>query len=93
MQKICAIILAILLSACGSGLNGTYTDANGMVSYTFKPGGKVAMTTMGMETELDYRVEDGKVKIGSRQGALVMPILEDGSIQGPMGIKLTKQKK
>jgi hypothetical protein len=42
---------------------------------------------------MEYRVEDGKVKIGSPQGALVMPILEDGSIQGPMGIKFTKQKK
>lgn len=93
MKKIYAVIFAILLSACGSGLNGTYTDASGIVSYNFKSGGKVAMATMGMETEMDYRVEDGKVKIGSPQGALVMTILEDGSIQGPMGIKLTKQKK
>ncbi|MFZ3036942.1 MAG: hypothetical protein WA112_06665 [Rugosibacter sp.] len=93
MKKICTIIFVILLSACGSGLNGTYTDASGIVSYTFKSGGKVTMATMGLETEMEYRVEDGKVKIGSPQGALVMPILEDGSIQGPMGIKFTKQKK
>jgi len=80
------------LSACGSGLDGTYTDEMGVVSYTFSSGGKVAVTTMGIETETEYRVEDGKVKIGSPQGSLVMTILEDGSIQGPLGVRLTKQK-
>ena len=50
------------------------------------------MSMMGVETEMEYKVEDGKVKIGSPQGTLVMAILEDGSIQGPMGMKLTKKK-
>ena len=89
MKKWLAAVLAVLLSACSSGLDGTYTD--GMSSYTFKPSGKVSMKTMGVETEMDYKVEDGKVKIGSAQGALVMTILEDGSISGPMG-KLSKKK-
>jgi len=86
-----ALALIVSLTACGSGLNGTYTDASGMVSYTFRPGGKVTMTAMGVETETDYTVEGRKVKIGSPQGALVMTILDDGSIQGPMGMVLTKQ--
>jgi hypothetical protein len=93
MKKLSVAVLAIFLSACGSGLDGTYTDSTGIASYTFKSGGKVAMSTMGIETEMQYKVEDGKVKIGSPQGSLVMTILEDGSIQGPMGMKLTKQKK
>jgi hypothetical protein len=93
MKKWFIVALVVFLSACSSGLDGTYTDDIGITSYTFKSGGKVAVSTMGIETELDYKVEDGKVKIGSPQGTLVMTILEDGSIRGPMGIKLTKRKK
>ncbi len=93
MKKLSVAVLATFLSACGSGLDGTYTDSTGLGSYTFKSGGKVAVSSMGMETETDYKVEDGKVKIASPKGALVMTILDDGSIQGPMGIKLMKQKK
>jgi len=92
MKKWPAIILVALLSACGSGLKGTYSDENGMFSYTFNSNGKVVVETMGMGTEQEYKVEDGKVKIASPQGTLVMNILDDGSIAGPMGMKLTKKK-
>jgi len=71
MKKIIAVAIAVLLSACGSGLDGTYKDQMGVSSYTFK---------------------SGKVKIVSPQGTMVMNILKDGSIEGPIGIKLTKQK-
>jgi hypothetical protein len=53
------------------------------------------VSNFGVETEaeMEYKVENGKVKIGSPQGTIVMNILEDGSIQGPMGIKFTKKVK
>jgi hypothetical protein len=42
---------------------------------------------------MHYEVEDGKVKIGTAGGPMqVMTILKDGSILGPMNIKLTKKK-
>ena len=85
------LALVVSLAACGSGLDGTYTDESGMGSYIFRPGGKVTLTMMGVETETDYTVEGRKVKIESPQGVLVMTILEDGSIQGPMGMILTKR--
>lgn len=94
MQKLgLALAMAVLLAACGSSVEGTYADEAGVTRDTFKSNGKVSLNTMGVETELDYSEEDGKVKLGSPQGALVMSILEDGSLQGPMGIKLVKQKK
>ena len=92
MKKYLIVAIAVILSACGSGLDGTYTDKDKMLSYTFKSG-KVIQSVIGVESEMDYKVEDGKVKITSPQGTTVMSILEDGSIQGPMGIKLVKQKK
>lgn len=91
MKKALMLSLTLLLAACGSGIEGTYKDEMGVSSYTFKSGGKVSMTVMGMETEMEYKVEDGKVKIGTPQGSMVMAIQEDGSLQGPMGMKLVKQ--
>lgn len=91
MKKIVAVSIAVLLSACGSGLDGTYKDQMGVSSYTFKSG-KVTVFAMGVGSEMDYKVEDEKVKIILPQGTMVMNILKDGSIEGPMGIKLTKQK-
>jgi len=91
MKTIIALAIAVLLSACGPGLDGTYKDEMGITSYSFKSG-KVIVSAMGVGSEMDYKVEDGKVKITSPQGTMVMNILKDGAIEGPMGIKLTKQK-
>lgn len=88
-----AALALLLLSACGSRLDGTYTDPMGISTYTFKSGGKVSVVTMGTEVELDYKVEDNKVKLITPQGALVLTLLDDGSIQGPMGITLSKLPK
>ncbi len=91
MKKWLLVTLIALLTACGPRISGTYTDPMGLTSFTFKSGDKVAMTAVGIETEMNYKIEDGSVKIGSENGTMVMPILEDGSLQGPMGIKFTKK--
>jgi len=91
MKKWLAIGALVLLASCSAGLDGTYSDGLGVTSYTFQRDGKVIMKVMGIETEADYRVEDGKVKLQSPSGTLVMTLLEDGSIQGPLGIRLTKR--
>lgn len=92
MKKWLLVALVTLLAACGPRISGTYTDPMGLTSFTFKSGDKVAMTTMGIETELNYTVDDSKVKIGSEKGAMVLTILEDGSLKGPVGIKFTKKQ-
>jgi hypothetical protein len=91
MKKYVLFAFALMLSACGSGISGTYADSMGMTSLTFKSGHKVAMTTMGIETELNYYVEDDNVKIGSEKSSLVLTRLEDGTLQGPLGVKFTKK--
>jgi hypothetical protein len=73
-------------------LDGTYADTLGVTEYQFKPGGKVFMSTMGTEIELTYEVDGDKVKLISPQGTLVLTLLKDGSIQGPMGMTLTKRE-
>jgi Family of unknown function (DUF5640) len=94
-MKMAALAISILLlSACGSKINGTYSDDSGTISYTFKSDGTVLMSTMGTGVELKYEVDGNKIKVlVAPQAALVLTLLDDGSIEGPMGVKLTKQKK
>jgi hypothetical protein len=90
------VIAVLLLSGCGSKIDGTYTDSSRTVTYTFKSNGTVLMSVAGSEVEMKYEVEGDKIKIlmAPQGGAsLVMTMLKDGSIQGPIGMKLTKQKK
>lgn len=91
MKRSILLALALIASACSSGLSGTYADSTGITRYTFSSNGTVTLTAMGVESEMDYVVEDGKVKIGSPQGRLIMTIMDDGSLEGPLGMKLTKQ--
>lgn len=67
MKKVLLIpllALSVLLAACGAKIDGTYADEMGVTSYTFKSG-KVIVSALGMGTEMDYKVEDNKVKITS----------------------------
>lgn len=90
MKRMLCLIGTVILTGCGGGIDGTYKDAIGMTSYTFDSGGKVTVEAMGTASELEYRVEDGKVKIGSEQGSVVMKIIDEATLEGPMGLTLKK---
>ncbi len=50
---------------------------------------------MGVETELKYEVDGDKVKIaapGDNGANQIYTLQGDGSLSGPMGLTLTKQK-
>ena len=100
-MKTAVLVLAVLLlSGCGSKLDGTYCDGSGMLCYTFKSNGTVLMSTNmksvggGVnEVEMKYVVDGDKIKILAGPLTSILTILKDGSIQGPMGVmKLTTQK-
>lgn len=90
MKLFFVAIIVALLSACSSGgLDGTYKGDS--LSLTFKKSGKVLYTVAGITVEMDYKVEDGKVKLIQPAAVIVMDILEDGSIKFDK-TKLVKQK-
>ncbi len=93
MKRLLALAVLFVLAACGAKLEGTYTDSMDVASYTFTSDGKVISETMGMKFEQKYELEGNKIKIVMPTGAMVMTLNEDGSIDGMMGMKLTKKKK
>ena len=89
--KLVVSTAVLLLSACSSGLNGIYTDEQEVVEMKFESGGKVYMSTIGMETELEYKIDGDKVKIIMPQGNWILRMQDDGTLNGPMGV-LSKKK-
>jgi hypothetical protein len=89
------VITVLLLSGCGgSKIDGTYCHRFAGC-YAFRSNGTVLISTpMGTELEMKYEVDGNKIKLVDRQGNvhLVMTMLEDGSIRGPIGVILAKQK-
>lgn len=92
MKKFCIVCFALLLTACGSGMDGTYSDQLGMTTYSFKPDGKVVLEVLGTATELSYELDGEKLKIVSPQGNLIMTVKDKDSIVGPMGMVLARKK-
>lgn len=96
MRKLLIVVLVTLLTACSQGLSGTWSDGMGMVSYTFASDGKVTVQTLGKSQQTQYTREGDKRKVNapdSNGEALEFVFNEDGSLQGPMGVRLQKQKK
>jgi hypothetical protein len=87
------VLIILWLAACGGGtrLHGTYSDQMGAMQYRFKPDGNVSVAVMGIETQLKYRLEGKRVRIISPQGNQVLDLQEDGTLEGPLGMKFTRQ--
>jgi hypothetical protein len=64
----------------------------GAMQYRFKSGGNVSVAVMGIETELKYTVDGKHVKIISPQGSQVLDLQDDGTLEGPLGMRFTRQE-
>ncbi|MEL1263625.1 hypothetical protein [Pseudoxanthomonas putridarboris] len=90
------VVLAMLLSACGSGLEGRYTDEFGMGTLTSHDGGKVVQSSelAGVEVEMQYEIDGDKVRLthpDARGAALVLTRTDADTLSGPMGIKYRRE--
>ena len=82
---------ALMLSACGDSISGTYGETKG-VNMTFNSKGKVELDVLGPIQEGTYVVEDGKVKVTAAGQTMVLRIDDKGCLDsGAMMGKLCKQ--
>jgi hypothetical protein len=81
-----ALLVVLLgLAGCGSGIDGTYTSSGGMgiiESMTFKKGGKVEVTAMGMTKEGTFEVEGKKVKVTIANDTTILTLDDNGCLNG-----------
>ena len=92
MRKLLAVVLLGALTACGQGLDGAYRDEMGVSRYVFESGGKVRVEIMGLTQESTYERDGAAVRVKLPQGEATLDLVinQDGSLSGPMGIRLDK---
>jgi len=95
MKKILIIAACLfMLTACGSNVEGTYSDDSGAFKLSFDGDGYVTMTTkmMGVENKqtFEYTVDGNKIKLIIEGNSQIVPINDDGSII-VMGTQLNKE--
>jgi hypothetical protein len=91
MRKTDLLVIGLLLTGCGQGMEGTYSDQMGLTKYRFESSGKVYVSVIGMETELKYEKDKDKVKIIAPHGNQIFTVNKDGSLEIGMGMKLVKK--
>lgn len=92
MKKLLAVALACLLSACSQGLQGTYRDEMGVSAYTFQRDGSATVEVAGVSRQASYVREGDVVRIALPGDApsLDFTLGADGSLTGPMGVRLLR---
>lgn len=99
MTKVLAVLVALLVSACGSSkLDGTYSNnmtgiAEQKMSFAFKPDGtaRMAIGSTKIPLEMPYEVSGNKIKVRGQNGDIIFTILENGDLLTE-GMRLTKEK-
>jgi hypothetical protein len=84
---------ACVLGACGSGLPGTYTSSNGLVTLDLKSGGKAALTLIGGNEDCTYDVDGRKLNLTCNGEKTLWNIHDDGSLTGPGFVGSLSKKK
>ncbi|MEW5977628.1 MAG: hypothetical protein AB1898_17680 [Acidobacteriota bacterium] len=78
------VLASTLLVGCGKKLSGTYSgkDTGFLDKMTFKSGGKVDLTFMGMTREGTYEIDGNQVKITNAGDTQVLAIDSQGCLDG-----------
>lgn len=90
-KSILIFTTALLLAACGQKLSGTYVNQMSDAKLTFESSDKVIYDGGFSKIEFSYEVDGKNLKLTSPAGTQIFTLLDDGNIQGPMGLKFKKQ--
>ncbi len=85
--------LSLVIAACGSSVEGTYSSANGLALLELRSGGKATTTQMGQTSECTYTVDGNQIQLNCGGGKSVYRVNSDGSLTGPGFIGVMKKSK
>ena len=77
--------LGAVIVGCKSKLEGKYVGTAGAVAVEFKSGKAILTTALGESETDDYTVDGNKITVKSKTGDLPFTLMNDGSIEGPLG--------
>jgi len=91
--KIFAVILPLLLSACGGGFSGEYRALQGAIVMDFKSDGTVSQSMIGSRlAEFDFEKDGDEIRIYVAPGLTqIYRVKSDDVIIGPGGVTLVKK--
>jgi len=85
--------LSMLGVACGSKLDGTYTNPSGIVMLELRSGGKATMGVGGETRECTHAEEGKQVRLTCGKEQIALRINEDGTLFAPGFIGVMKKSK
>ena len=85
--------LSTLATACGSKLDGTYTNPSGIVMLELRSGGKATMGVGGETRECTHAEEGKQVRLTCGKEQIALRINEDGTLFAPGFIGVMKKSK
>lgn len=85
--------LGCVIAACGAKIEGTYSNANGLVMLDLKSGGKADLTMMGDAEHCTYTADGKKIIVNCVGNTVDFAINGDGSLTGPGFIGVTRKAK
>jgi hypothetical protein len=85
--------LSMLATACGSKLDGTYTNPSGIVMLELRSGGKATMGVGGETRECTHAEEGKQVRLTCGKEQIALRINEDGTLFAPGFIGVMKKAK
>jgi hypothetical protein len=85
--------LSTLTIACGSKLDGTYTNPSGIVMLELRSGGKATMGVGGETRECSHAEEGKQIRLTCGKEQIALRINEDGTLFAPGFIGVMKKTK
>ena len=85
--------LSALSIACGSKLDGTYTNPSGIVMLELRSGGKATMGVGGETRECIHAEEGKQIRLTCGKEQIALRINEDGTLFAPGFIGVMKKSK
>jgi len=85
--------LSTLAVACGSKLDGTYTNPSGIVMLELRSGGKATMGLGGETRECTHAEEGKQIRLTCGKENILLRINDDGTLFAPGFIGVMKKSK
>lgn len=89
-----AVMLGLcgLVAACGSKLDGTYTNPSGIVMLELRSGGKATMGLGGETRECTHAEEGKQIRLTCGGEKIILRVNEDGTLFAPGFIGVMKKR-